>query len=113
MDNGPVLSIVNPDLGQVEGPTLEVKGDRLRLLQEECAAGGDTQFFDNEYSYEVQDDTLTTNVVKNQCADRIAEAILTSEPWSKAELAPRATARGSFLALGHPFAHSQSTENPH
>jgi len=83
-DNGPVLSIVNPDLGQLEGPTLEVAGDRLRLLQEECAAGGDTQFFDNEYSYEVQGDTLTISVVKNQCADRVAETILTSEPWTKA-----------------------------
>ena len=83
-DNGPVLSIVNPDLGQLEGPALEVSGDRLRLVQEECAAGGDTQFFDNEYSYEVQGDTLTINVVTNQCADRVAETILTSEPWSKA-----------------------------
>jgi hypothetical protein len=83
-DNGPVLSIVNPDLGQLEGPALEVSGDRLRLVQEECAAGGDTQFFDNEYSYEVQGDTLTINVVTNQCADRVAETILTSEPWTKA-----------------------------
>ena len=83
-DNGPVLSIVNPDLGQLEGPTLEVAGDRLRLLQEECAAGGNTQFFDNEYSYEVQGETLTINVVTNQCADRVAETILTSEPWTKA-----------------------------
>jgi len=61
-----------------------VAGDRLRLLQEECAAGGDTQFFDNEYSYEVQGDTLTISVVKNQCADLVAETILTSEPWTKA-----------------------------
>jgi hypothetical protein len=82
-DNGPVLSIVNPDLGQLEGPTLEVAGDRLRLLQEECAAGGDTQFFDNEYSYEVQGDTLIIKVVANQCPDRVAETILTSEPWTK------------------------------
>jgi hypothetical protein len=84
-DNGPVLSIVNPDLGQLEGPTLDVAGNRLRLLQEECAASGDTQFFDNEYSYEVQGDILTVHVVKNQCPDRIAETILTSEPWSKAD----------------------------
>jgi hypothetical protein len=56
----------------------------LRLVQEECAAGGDTQFFDNEYSYEVQGDTLIINVVTNQCADRVAQTILTSEPWSKA-----------------------------
>lgn len=84
-DNGPVLSIVNPDLGQLEGPTLEVAGDHLRLVQEECAAGGDTQFFDNEYSYEVDGDRLTISVVKNQCADRVAETILASEPWTKAD----------------------------
>ena len=47
MDDGPVLSFVNPDLGQLEGPTLEVAADRLKLLQEECAVGSDTQFFDN------------------------------------------------------------------
>jgi hypothetical protein len=82
-DNAPVLSIVNPELGQLEGPTLQVAGDHLRLLQEECAAGGDTQFFDNEYSFTLEGDTLTIATVTNQCADHVAETILTSEPWTK------------------------------
>ena len=82
-DNGPVLSIVNPELGQLEGPTLQVQGNELKLLQEECAASGDVQFFDNTYSYQVQDGTLRITTVDNQCADRVAETILTSEPWTK------------------------------
>ena len=82
-DNGPVLSIVNPDLGQLEGPALQVQGDQLKLLQEECAASGTEQFFDNAYSYDVQGDTLRITTVDNQCADRVAETILTSEPWTK------------------------------
>ena len=82
-DNGPVLSIVNPELGQLEGPTLEVQGNELKLLREECAASGDEQFFDNTYSYQVQSGTLRITTVDNQCADRVAETILTSEPWTK------------------------------
>jgi hypothetical protein len=41
------------------------------------------QFFDNTYSYQVQDGTLRITTVDNQCADRVAETILTSEPWAK------------------------------
>jgi hypothetical protein len=82
-NNGPVLSIVSPELGQLEGPALEVDGNQLKLLQEECAASGETQFFDNAYSYDVEGDTLRITTVTNQCADRVAETILTSEPWKK------------------------------
>jgi hypothetical protein len=78
-----VLSIVHPELGQLEGPTLQVQGNQLKLLQEECAASGGEQFFDNTYSYQVQGDTLRITTVHNQCADRVAETILTSEPWAK------------------------------
>jgi hypothetical protein len=82
-DNGPVLSIVNPELGQLEGPTLQVQGNQLKLLQEECAATGETEFFDNAYSYEIQGNTLRITTVSNQCSDHVAETILTSEPWTK------------------------------
>ena len=83
VDNGPVLSIVNPQLGQLEGPTPQVSGNELKLLHEECAASGIEQFFDNTYSYEIQGDSLRITTVSNQCADRVAEVILTSEPWKK------------------------------
>jgi hypothetical protein len=82
VDNGPVLSIVG-DLDQLEGPTPQVSGNELKLLHEECAASGTEQFFDNTYSYEIQGDSLRITTVSNQCADHVAETILTSEPWTK------------------------------
>ena len=84
-ENGPVLSIVHPEFGQLEGPSLEVEGDQLKLLQEECAASGDIEFFDNIYSYELEGETLTITTVSNECADRVAETILTSRPWVKGD----------------------------
>jgi hypothetical protein len=71
-------------MGHLEGPALEVRGDRLLLKQEECAAGGEITFYDNEYAYEVSDETLTITTVSNQCPDRVAETVLTSQPWRKA-----------------------------
>jgi hypothetical protein len=82
VDNGPVLSIVG-GLDQLEGPTPQVSGNELKLLHEECAASGTEQFFDNTYSYEIQGDSLRITTVSNQCADHVAETILTSEPWTK------------------------------
>jgi hypothetical protein len=84
-DNGPVLSIVHPEFGQLEGPSLEVEGDQLKLLQEECAASGEIEFFDNAYSYKLEADMLTITTVSNECADRVAETILTSRPWVRGE----------------------------
>jgi hypothetical protein len=83
-DGGPVLSILSAEMGHLEGPALEVRGDRLLLKQEECAAGGEITFYDNEYAYEVSDETLTITTVSNQCPDRVAETVLTSQPWRKA-----------------------------
>lgn len=57
----------------------------MKLLHEECAASGTEQFFDNTYSYEIQGDSLRITTVNNQCADQIAETILTSEPWTKTD----------------------------
>ncbi len=82
-DGGPVLSIVSTEIGHLEGPALEVRGDRLLLKQEECAAGGEITFYDNEYAYEVRGETLKITTVSNQCADHVAETILTSQPWRK------------------------------
>jgi hypothetical protein len=83
-DGGPVLSILSAEIGHLEGPALEVRGDRLLLRQEECAAGGEITFYDNEYAYEVSGKTLTITTVSNQCPDRVAETVLTSQPWRKA-----------------------------
>ncbi len=82
-DGGPVLSIVSAEAGHLEGPALEVRGGRLLLKREECAAGGEITFYDNEYAYEVRGETLKVTTVSNQCADHVAETILTSQPWRK------------------------------
>jgi hypothetical protein len=84
-DGGPVLEIRSADekFGDLEGPNLSVDGDRLLLGNEECAQKIGYVFFDNEYSWKLVGSTLTLATVKNQCADRVAETILTSRPWSK------------------------------
>ena len=43
-DDGPFLAIdsADEDFGNLEAPSLRVDGDRLLLLKEECAAGGET-----------------------------------------------------------------------
>ena len=82
-DGGPVLSVISAEAGHLEGPALEVRGDRLVLKQEECAAGGEIAFYDNEYAYAVSGETLEITTVSNQCGDRVAETILTSQPWRK------------------------------
>lgn len=83
-DGGPALSI-RPSTHEdaLEAPGLTVDGDTLKLEQEECAAGGTTAFYDNEYSWKLDGSTLTLATVKNQCPDRVAETILTSRPWTK------------------------------
>ena len=40
-------------------------------------------FYDNEYGWKLDGETLTLTTVKNQCAEGSAETILTSQPWTK------------------------------
>ena len=82
-DGGPVLAINHPVEGNLEGPGLTVDGDRLLLEDEECAEGTGYAFYDNEYNWELTGSTLTLSTVKNDCRDRVAETILTSQPWTK------------------------------
>lgn len=84
--DGPFLAIdsAKEGFGNLEAPALRVEGDRLMLVDEECAAGGETMFYDNEYRWELSGRTLTITTIKNQCSDRVAETILTSRPWAKA-----------------------------
>jgi hypothetical protein len=82
-DGGPVLAINHPVEGNLEGPGLTVDGDRFVLEDEECAEETGYAFYDNEYSWELAGSTLTLSTVKNDCPDRVAETILTSQPWTK------------------------------
>ena len=84
-DDGPFLAIDSADesFGNLEAPALRVEGNRLRLVQEECAAGGAQNFYDNEYQWEISGAELTITTVTNQCPDRVAETILTSRAWTR------------------------------
>ena len=82
-DDGPALAINQPTTGNLEAPGLTVDGDTLKLEQEECAQKVGYVFYDNEYSWKLDDSTLTLTTVKNDCPDRVAETILTSHPWAK------------------------------
>jgi hypothetical protein len=82
-DDGPALAINHPTKGNLEAPGLTVDGDTLTLEQEECAQKVGYVFYDNEYSWKLDGSTLTLTTVKNDCPDRVAETILTSNSWTK------------------------------
>jgi len=82
-DGGPVLAIKHPEKGLLEGPGLRVDGDHVLLEDEECAQDTGYVFYDNEYSWTLEGSTLTLATVKNDCPDRVAETILTSNSWTK------------------------------
>jgi hypothetical protein len=83
IDNGPVFAIGKAKLGTLEGPPFSVEGDRVLLHREECNAGGQPHFYENEYRYKLSGKTLTFAKVKNLCPDKVALTILTAEPWTK------------------------------
>jgi hypothetical protein len=82
IDDGSVFAI-GGDEGNLESPSFIVKGDHVVLRREECAAGGDSNFYDNEYGYVLEGDTLRFTTVRNQCPDKVAETILTSRAWKR------------------------------
>src|SRR5262245_21932030 len=84
LDDGPGLTIrPSTQEGSFEAPGLTVDGDTLKLEQEECLEKSGVVFYDNEYSWQLDGSTLTLTTVKNQCPDRVAETVLTSQPWTK------------------------------
>jgi hypothetical protein len=83
VDNGRVFAIASAEGESLEGPSFSVKGDRILLHREECAAGGAEHFYENEYRYKLSGKTLVLTKVKNACPDQVALTILTSEPWTK------------------------------
>jgi hypothetical protein len=82
-DAGAFLALNGSDGETLEEPKLGVDGDVLELNDEECAQTTGYVFYDNEYRWELSGTTLTLTTVKNDCPDRVAETILTSEPWTK------------------------------
>jgi hypothetical protein len=77
---GPAFTISNASLGPLESSAVEVKGDRVLLHKEECAASGPVE---SEYRYTSSGNKLTFTPVKNGCADKVAQTLLTASPWVK------------------------------
>jgi hypothetical protein len=82
--NHRIFTIANAQLGPLESSAFGASGDRIVIQQEECAAGGTEHFYDNEYRFAAAGRTLRFTKVRNSCADRVAETILTAEPWKRA-----------------------------
>jgi hypothetical protein len=83
-NNAPTLTIVNPQLGTLESPTLSVSGDMLNLSNEECAkANGGESLVTSAYRWQLQGKTLRLTVTEPGCSDKVAQTILASEPWTR------------------------------
>jgi hypothetical protein len=67
----------------LEAPDFAVFGGQIVLKHEECAAGGTEHFYDNAYRFARSGKKLTFTKLRNGCPDRVAETVLTSEPWAK------------------------------
>jgi hypothetical protein len=83
-NNGPAFTIADAGSNTLESSSFGVRGDRILLHREECAAGGTQRLYENEYRYQLRGKTLTFTTVKNSCSDNVAKTILTGEPWTKA-----------------------------
>jgi hypothetical protein len=81
---GRSFAISNKALGLLEDPGFGVDGDSIVLQDEECASeSGGYDYYDNEYRYDLQGDSLSFTTVTNSCPDQVAETILTSRPWTR------------------------------
>jgi hypothetical protein len=81
--DGPAFSIANGQAEPIETSSFQVKGDRIILTDETCAAEGKP--VDAEFTYELSGDELTLSSPKNTCPDKLSETILTSKPLTKRE----------------------------
>ena len=83
INNGRVLSLAYKSRGGLENPAFAVSGDRITLLREECAAGGNSAFYDNVYRWKASGRTVRFTTVSNRCPDHVAETLLTAHPWTR------------------------------
>jgi hypothetical protein len=86
VDDGPALTILRPPSDPLEVSKLSVSGDTLTLSDEECAPSkpsGKETLVTSRYRWKLEGKTLTFTTLKAGCPDKVAETILTSEPWKK------------------------------
>jgi hypothetical protein len=56
----------------------------MRRTHEECApSGGSYTFVASAYRWQLQGNTLRLTLTKPGCPDKVAQAILASEPWKR------------------------------
>jgi len=84
VDNAPTLTIINPPSDVLESSTLSVAGNTLTLTGQECAqASGGYKIVSSSYTWKLDGKTLRLTTAKPGCPDKVAETILTSEPWKQ------------------------------
>lgn len=84
VNNAPTLTVIKPPSEVLESSTLSVSGDTLTLTGEECAQPtGGYKIISSAYTWKLDGTTLRLTTAKPGCPDKVAETILTSEPWEK------------------------------
>jgi len=83
-DDKPALTIVKPPDDVLESSAMAVTGDKLELTGEECAQTMGDSIVSSSYTWKAEGDRLRLAAVKHGCADKVAETILSSEPWKRA-----------------------------
>jgi hypothetical protein len=86
VDCGPALAIVRPPSDTLEISKPSVAGDTLTLKDEECAPsepGGTETLVTSAYRWKLDGRVLRLTMGKGGCPDKVAETILTSEPWKQ------------------------------
>lgn len=82
-DNKPALTIVKPPDDGLESSAMAVTGDELKLSGEECAQKTGDSIVSSSYTWKAEGDSLRLTAVKHGCDDKVAETILTAEPWKR------------------------------
>jgi hypothetical protein len=79
----PALTIVKPPDDVLESSPMAVDGDELKLTGEECAQQMGDSLVTSSYTWKADGDVLRLTPVKHGCADKVAETILSAEPWKR------------------------------
>ena len=82
-DNKPALTIVKPPDDVLESSAMAATGAVLKLTGEECAQETGDTIVSSSYSWKREGDDLRFTAVQHGCKDRVAETILTAEPWKR------------------------------
>jgi hypothetical protein len=79
IEGGPTLVYTNRAGDVSGGYSYKVAGDRITITDLNCSSGPAK----NVYSFAVASNRLTFKSVKNNCADRVLDDLLTARPWRR------------------------------